>query len=253
MRPVRVYKEDMLRYVEDRKVVRIAEVMSYFGCSASTFFRKLRGIDYITSYNENGRFMTLLDVPSFDDNGLWEFEEACFSVHGGVRPTVEYIVNGSERGLSAGEINDILKTRVNNQLRLCIKEGRIVKKRYGQYQIYFSSAGSIQKSQMRKRDELFSHGINKERGFVESELFDIEKVHFGYLAQLILSDSLSADDLYTMLNGMGKSIQQREEVREVILRYNLDVKKTQLQLRTKRKCSVRSVVEGLKLDTVTDE
>jgi len=36
--------------------------------------------------------------------------------------------------------------------------------------------------------------------------FDIEKVHFGYLAQLILSDTLCADDIYLMLEGMGESV-----------------------------------------------
>lgn len=233
MRPVRVYKEDMLRYARNRKVVKIAEVMSHFDCSASTVFRKLRDDEnYITSYNENGQFMTLLDIPSFDGNGLWDYEGAYFSVHGGVRSTVEYIVNGSEKGLSAGEINDILKTRVNNQLKLCIKEGRIVRKRYGRYQIYFSSTDSIQQSQMRKQDRsiwLRSQRGNKERGFIEPELFEIEVVHFGYLAQLILSKTLTADDLFIMLNGMGKSIRQRE-IKEIILRYNLDVKKTRLQL-----------------------
>jgi hypothetical protein len=36
--------------------------------------------------------------------------------------------------------------------------------------------------------------------------FDIEKVHFGYLAQLIMSDDLSAEDVYVMLDGMGESV-----------------------------------------------
>ena len=40
--------------------------------------------------------------------------------------------------------------------------------------------------------------------------FDIEKVHFGYLAQLILGDTLSADDVYLMLDGMGKSVERKE-------------------------------------------
>lgn len=64
--------------------------------------------------------------------------------------------------------------------------------------------------------------------------FDIEKVHFGYLAQLILSDSLTAEDLYQMLKGMGESIEKRE-IQSIIIRYNLDEKKTRLQLRFQRK------------------
>lgn len=59
--------------------------------------------------------------------------------------------------------------------------------------------------------------------------FTIEKVHFGYLAQLILRDDLSADDLYTMLKGMEEPVQRRE-VRGIILRYNIVEKKIRLQL-----------------------
>jgi len=68
----------------------------------------------------------------------------------------------------------------------------------------------------------------------EPSSFQIEKVHFGYLAQLILSDTLSADDVYVMLNGMGKSI-ERKEIKDIVIRHNLDTKKTRLQLVLSRK------------------
>lgn len=64
--------------------------------------------------------------------------------------------------------------------------------------------------------------------------FDIEKVHFGYLAQLILGDALSADDVYLMLDGMGESV-EKKELKAIILRYNLDRKKTRLRLVPARK------------------
>ncbi len=63
----------------------------------------------------------------------------------------------------------------------------------------------------------------------EPSSFKIEKLQFGYLAQLILSDSLSANDIYTMLDGMGKSIEHKE-IKQIIFRYKLDEKKTQLQI-----------------------
>ena len=64
--------------------------------------------------------------------------------------------------------------------------------------------------------------------------FDIGKVHFGYLAQLILSDALSAEDVYLMLEGMGESV-ERQDIQSIILRHNLDRKKTRLRLVFPRK------------------
>ena len=74
--------------------------------------------------------------------------------------------------------------------------------------------------------------------------FDIEKVHFGYLAQLILSDALSTDDVYLMLDGMGESV-ERKEPKEIVIRHNISEKKTRLRLvfPRKRKNDAQSVVE----------
>ncbi|TFH41482.1 MAG: hypothetical protein E4G94_07875 [ANME-2 cluster archaeon] len=78
----------------------------------------------------------------------------------------------------------------------------------------------------------------------EPSSFNVEKIHFGYLAQLILSDALSTDDVYLMLDGMGKSL-ERKEIKEIVIRHNLDRKKTRLHLvlPRKRKNDVQSVVE----------
>jgi len=84
--------------------------------------------------------------------------------------------------------------------------------------------------------------------------FDIEKVHFGFLAQLILGDSLTAEDLYVMLKNMGESIEQKE-VKSIVLRYDLREKKLRLHLMfpRKRRNAVPSAVEDLTSDTPTSE
>ena len=74
--------------------------------------------------------------------------------------------------------------------------------------------------------------------------FDLETIHFGYLAQLILNDTLSADDIYLMLDGMDKPV-KRKELKEIVIRYNIAEKKTRLHLvfQRKGKSSAQSVVE----------
>jgi len=88
----------------------------------------------------------------------------------------------------------------------------------------------------------------------EPSSFNIEKIHFGYLAQLILSDTISADDIYLMLDGMGKSV-ERKEIKEIIIRHKLDEKKTRLHLvfPRKKKDDVQSVVEDSQSTTPTHD
>jgi hypothetical protein len=59
--------------------------------------------------------------------------------------------------------------------------------------------------------------------------FPIEKVHFGYLAQLILRDDLSPDDIFTMLEQMGEPL-PKKELRSIVLRYDLKEKKLRIHL-----------------------
>ena len=86
----------------------------------------------------------------------------------------------------------------------------------------------------------------------ESSSFKIEKLQFGYLAQLILSDSLSANDIYTLLDGMGKSIEHKE-IKQIIFRYKLDEKKTQLQIIFLKKRKMKVVIEDSLSNTHTSE
>jgi len=86
----------------------------------------------------------------------------------------------------------------------------------------------------------------------EPSSFEIEKLQFGYLAQLILSDSLSANDIYLMLDGMGKSI-ERKEIKQIIIRYKLDEKKTQLQLIFLKKRKTKDAIEDSQSNTHTND
>jgi len=68
----------------------------------------------------------------------------------------------------------------------------------------------------------------------EPSSFDIENLPFGYLAQLILNETLTADDIYLMLDAMGKPVRHKE-LREIVIRYKLDEKKVRLHLVFPRK------------------
>lgn len=86
----------------------------------------------------------------------------------------------------------------------------------------------------------------------EPSSFVIEKLQFGYLAQLILNDSLSANDIYLMLDGMGKSI-ERKEIKQIVIRHKLDEKKTQLQLIFLKKRKTKDAIEDSQSNTHTND
>ena len=72
MRPL-FFRSDELRSLLLRsKIATLDELKQALGTSVDiTVFRKLRPLDYLTSYSHRGRYYTLREIARFDDNGLW--------------------------------------------------------------------------------------------------------------------------------------------------------------------------------------
>ena len=83
-----------------------------------TVFRKLRELDYCTSYSHRGRFYTLRELAEFDENGLWWIRSVGFSSRGTLVATAEGLVNASEAGYAVEELDAIVSSPVKKS-RFC--------------------------------------------------------------------------------------------------------------------------------------
>jgi hypothetical protein len=97
-----------MRGFHRRKILTLGEVAQLIQRSVHTARRTLKGWKAHTSYNHNGRYYTLPDVPEFDANGLWRWRKVCFSRYGTLRQTLIALVRRSDAGLNAAEIGDLL-------------------------------------------------------------------------------------------------------------------------------------------------
>jgi hypothetical protein len=56
--------------------------------SRMSVFRRLREVGYRSSYTHAGRYYTLLDIPRFDERGLWFHQDVGFSRFGTLKSTL---------------------------------------------------------------------------------------------------------------------------------------------------------------------
>jgi len=72
MRPLS-YRSDELRSLLMRtKIATLDELKQALGTSVDvTVFRKIKPLDYLTSYSHRGRYYTLREIARFDEKGLW--------------------------------------------------------------------------------------------------------------------------------------------------------------------------------------
>jgi len=97
--------------------------------SRMSIFRRLKEIGYFSSFSHAGKYYTLTNIPQFDENGLWFFQEIGFSRCGTLKATIIELVCGSSTGLTHLELNQLLRIKVYNSLLGLVKEGLIGRER----------------------------------------------------------------------------------------------------------------------------
>ena len=96
MRPLSFRADDLRELLLRNKIATVDELKQALGTTVDvTVFRKLKLLDYLTSYSHRGRYYTLREIALFDDHGLWSEAEVWFSRFGTLLATAEGFVHPS--------------------------------------------------------------------------------------------------------------------------------------------------------------
>lgn len=144
-------EKEVVEYLQQHLVLNTQALVNHFHCSKRTIFRKLEKHDYLTSYNKNGSGITLRSIPVFNPMGLWRYKEYMFSKFGTLKNTIPHIVEKSEAGLSAGELQYILQVQVYHHVSLCVNNGNIFQDTTWRYPIYYSIQPTRREKQQNAR------------------------------------------------------------------------------------------------------
>jgi hypothetical protein len=101
-------EKEVLQQFHTKKVLTVDQLKSLLHCSVPTVRNYLKTWGTLTSYNHNGRYYTLTDIPQFNEHGLWDYKSIRFSRFGTLKETVVHLIKASPQGLSAAELGDLL-------------------------------------------------------------------------------------------------------------------------------------------------
>lgn len=157
MRTVILQPERLLQLLKKQKIATMQELKNALGSNSSvTIFRKLKELDYISSYSHSGKYYSLKRIARFNSKGLWVFKSVLFSIHGTLAETIKVFIEASEQGYSSIELEKLLHVKLNGPLLELVKNKVICReKMFGNY-VYFSKD-----SMVRKRQELFRKDSGK--------------------------------------------------------------------------------------------
>jgi hypothetical protein len=137
------------------RVVTMSDLCDVIGSSSRmTVFRRLRDIEYVSSYTHAGRYYTLYDIARFGSDGIWFYDDIGFSQNGSLKNTVTYLVHNGDAGRFHSDLEAQLRVRVHNVLLDLVRSKQITRIKFkGQY-LYLSTDQARSTKQIEQRDKL---------------------------------------------------------------------------------------------------
>ena len=152
------YRSDALRVLLLRtQIATLDEMKQALGNPVDvTVFRKLKPLDYLSSYSHRGRYYTLREIARFDNHGLWSQADVWFSRFGTLLATAEVFVNRSPRGFFAEELARALHVEVQDALHQLTQQRRVTREMVSGLYLYTATDRALQRGQLLTRRKVES-------------------------------------------------------------------------------------------------
>lgn len=165
--------------------------------SRRSLFRDLAAYGYLTSYTHTGRYYTLVDLPRFDEHGLWLYQGIGFSRVGTLKETLVHLVHGAKAGHTHHELEAMLHIRVHNTLFGLLRDKRIGRKQIEKLYVYVSTDARNETEQLTQRREMPAKATEDAGEMPEAMVIEvlIEVVRAGkrvFITPPVLTERLQA-------------------------------------------------------------
>jgi hypothetical protein len=149
---IKYHAEKLRNLLLEERIATMEQLKQSLGTDTDlTVFRKLKELSYHTSYSHQGRYYTLDEIARFDELGLWSYESVWFSKHGTLVRTVEVLVETSQTGHFATELDCILNVSTKDALRKLFEQNRLSRQQVQNRWLYCSSDPHRQQQQLKLR------------------------------------------------------------------------------------------------------
>ena len=193
---------EVFKAFRKRKMLTMSTLFEILMCSERTIQRRLKGWNVYTSYNQNGRYYTLSDIPNFSRNGIWKFNGVFFSKYGNLKKTVIAVVKQSDSGLSAQELTEITGLSAYAFLSHFKNVSDIKREKQRGVYVYFSSDPDGFAIQKRKREDTIP---------TKTQLnLPSDSTAIGVLVELVKNPTSNIDKLARLIRRKGTVVSTLE-------------------------------------------
>ncbi len=207
----------IVQLLQSKGIVTFEEMQNAMGAaSRATTFRYLKQVQYMRSYNHNGRYYTFRDPTLFDRWGLYSQGDVFFSRDGKLGKTVIRLIQESEAGMTQRDLQDLLKVRVQVLLLEAIRHNKIRRELVAGLYLYLHNNSDIGDIQLKSRHTR----ISSHHSLPDSKIIE-DHIIIEVLLILIRHSDYQPADVTRALRGHIPPI-TKEQVIEVFSRYDLE-------------------------------
>lgn len=217
-------QQKLVKWLRNRKVASIKQMTRQFQLSQPTIFRYLKQYGYLTSYNHNAAYYTLLDLPQFDQHGLWAYRDIRFSKFGNLADTIIALVQNEAQGMTAQELQQRLQTNVVNLLARLVQKQRLAKRTLaGRKVLYLAIDPRHAQRQFQQRQDSLAQTAAEQAGQLLPPGLHAQQV-IPILRQMVVAPHAQPETLARQLATSGIAI-TAGQIRRVIQHYALEKKR----------------------------
>ncbi len=221
-------EEKVVKWVKKRKVATMRQLRHQFQISHMTVIRALKKFGYYTSYNHNGMYYVLQDLPEFDQWGLWAYRDIYFSRYGTLTRTIVALIENSPAGLTVAELEERLRTKVANLASRLVRDGTVQREMLpGGQAVYMVATDAKQHSRQHQQRQLLLQQAAASRATglpKDCSSTDVIEV----LRQMILAPDGGVEQLARQLRRRGVNVTASKVLR-VIDYYTLKKKRRSIR------------------------
>ena len=152
MRTEQYLTKELGTYFKYHKIATLSQLQSALGNpNERTVFRKLKSLDYLSSYSHRGMYYTMQSIAKFNAEDLWSHQTVWFSRFGSLLETAKAFIERSEAGYSAAELRDALHVETKHCLLSLNRAGKLRREKLQGCYIYFCSETKKHNSQRNAR------------------------------------------------------------------------------------------------------
>jgi hypothetical protein len=115
----------LAKLFKKEKCYTIDELSRLLNYSLISIRRFLKVIGYYSSFTHNSKWYTLRSIPSFNNNGIWFYQDIGFCKHGNLNQTIGRFIDKSFQGLTAKDLFNILSVPCHPVLNQMYKKKKI--------------------------------------------------------------------------------------------------------------------------------